>query len=547
MHKTVSASIGSSLFVIEESAFATLDTYLKSIRAHFAATSDADEIVSDIEDRIAEEFTAALGAKKKVILPKDVDAVIARMGTVEDFRDFDGVERGTNAAERATPLGKLRLYRDADDQIIGGVCAGIAKYFSIDPLIVRIAFALSLLLGGFGVVLYVVLWILLPEARTTAEKVEMTGGRVTLSAIQSRIDAVVTPEQRKSVLARVIRFPFAIIGAVLRGAGRLLKTLLPIAARLLGVLATIWAAFAMAFVTFVFLALLTNPASPYIGFPLLETIGFGPYVALLLSGYFAAFLPLLFVLLVGASLVMLRNVFTWPATGGIFCAWLLAIVVGGVTIFGAAPKLETAILEFERTVTREYAVGGFDDIRAEGVQRFEVRQGEEFSVVISGSERGVKSLTPISEKGILTVHHKREDDPCMILCFDDRATVIVTMPALGTIEAFDASRVTFGGFSGATLELFAQDVARIDGKISTGTLTTKAEDAARVTLSGTARDVSLAASDVARIDAFNLIAQRVTATASDASRIDVDARESLDATTTDVGQIRQNDDERERE
>jgi phage shock protein PspC (stress-responsive transcriptional regulator) len=536
MHKTVSASIGSSLFTVEESAYASLDAYLSSIRSHFGASAESDEIVSDIESRIAEEFSEALGTKRKVVLKDDVDAVIARMGTVEDFRKFDG--ESAAAAHHGTADGKLRLYRDADDQMIGGVCSGIAKYFGIDPLIVRIAFLLSLLIGGFGIIVYVLLWIFLPEARTTAEKVEMTGGRVTLSAIQHRIDAVVSPEQRKGVVARVIRFPFAVIGSVLRGIARVARFVFPILGRIAGVLVTVWAAFAMAFVTFVFLVLLTNPESPYIGFPLMEIVGFGTYVALLVSGYFAAFLPLFLVLLVGASLVMLRNLITGAAAAGIFAAWLLAAVATGVAVFNAAPELETGMRQFDGQSTAELLeVDAFDRVRADDMDRFDVSYGTGFSVIMDGTIEGVRLSEIDVEDGVLVTRERPNDNRCIFLCPSRHTRVTVTMPALTAVEASDASRVSLDGFSGSALELLARDVARIDGKVSATTMTLKAHDASRISLSGTAGDATVSTSGVARVDAIELTTQRATVTAADASRVGIDAVLSLTGSATDVSRI----------
>lgn len=89
MHKTVSITIGGALFHVEETAYRKLDSYLDAVRSHFASYPDAEEIVSDIEDRIAEELSETLSTKKKVILQKDVDEVIASMGTVEDFKQFE--------------------------------------------------------------------------------------------------------------------------------------------------------------------------------------------------------------------------------------------------------------------------------------------------------------------------------------------------------------------------------------------------------------------------------------------------------------------------
>ncbi len=132
MRKTVSVTLGGVLFQIEEDAYRSLDAYLSAIRAHFTRYPDPDEIVADIESRIAEEFGGMLSARKKVITQKDVDALITRMGTVEDFAEFEGEHTGE---EPRTEDGKKRegaggwrmpqgrLYRDSEDQILGGVCA----------------------------------------------------------------------------------------------------------------------------------------------------------------------------------------------------------------------------------------------------------------------------------------------------------------------------------------------------------------------------------------------------------------------------------------
>lgn len=537
MHKTVSASIGSTLFAVEESAYAALDAYLDSIRAHFAASPDADEIVADIENRIAEEFAEALGSKRKVILRKDVDAVIARMGTVEDFRDFDGAAPSGAPTDRSAAR-PVRLYRDADDQVLGGVCAGIAKYFSIDPIVVRLAFALSVFIGGFGVVLYILLWILLPEAKTAAEKVEMTGGRVTLSAIQRRIEEVVPPEKRQGIVGRAARFPFVVIGAVLRGIGRFLRAVLPIAARIVGLGILVGAAIAMAVGTFVFFAILINPGSPYIGFPLLQTVGWSSYVALLSAGYFAVLLPLLLALLVGISLVLLRNAVTPLVGGGIFAAWLVAIVAGGVTLFGIAPTLEAAIREFERaTVVTHDDIADFDRVRADGIDRMEIARGDRFSIEVHGTEKAVALLEPAVEEGTLVLRGKPDEDRCIILCESRHARLVVTMPSLSAAEARDASRITLDGFGGDALELTATGVGRIRGTVAYGTLTLEAIDASRMDLEGTATSVTATASDVARIEAGNVTAQDVTATAEDASRITVDPRVSLRGKASDVSRI----------
>lgn len=537
MHKTVSASIGNALFTVEESAYAALEAYLESIRAHFTSHADADEIVADIEDRIAEEFSDALGTRRKVILKKDVDAMIARMGTVEDFRTFDGDAHTAPEPEPSPSIRKLRLYRDTDNQILGGVCAGIANFFGIDPIIVRLLFGLSVFLGGFGIVLYILLWIILPEAKTASEKVEMTGGRVTLASIQERIDVVMPPEKRRGILARIVRAPFVAIGIVLRAIGRTLRILLPVLMRIIGVVLMVVGSCAIAASSIAFFAVLLNPGSPYIGFPLLETVGFASYVALIGAGYFAIFLPLLLILLLGASLVMLRNIVTGPAIAGMAGAWLIAIVAGGVTLFGVAPVLEAALEEHNDTVTRTFDVDAFDGIMGDGIERITVTRGDTFSVRITGTELPVSHIRPVINDGVLSLKSEPWKSECWIFCASRSARAEIVLPSLTRIEAHNASRIDVSGFSGAAVSLVSADIARlsVDGQWSD--VTASASDASVLTLAGTTTTLHADATDISRIDAADLRSATADVSARDASRIAVDASLSLTGTVSDIARI----------
>ncbi len=351
MFKTVSISIGGMLFVIEEDAYKTLEAYLQAIRAHFAKSADSEEIVADIENRAAEEFAASLSTKKKTIVQKDIDEFIRTMGTVEDFKTFDEEEKvagATTETSDAFDWSNIRLYRNPDDQVIGGVASGIANYFGIDPLIVRLLFLVSLFMGGFGVIAYILLWILVPEAHTAAEKVEMTGGRVTLSSIQEKIDQALPPEKRRSAARSIAAAPVVVVRTAATGIGRLIRFIFPLIGRLIGVALIVATAFCIAMLTFTALSLLLNPTSPYIGFPLYETIGWSYYAALLIAGYFAGLIPLIVILLVGASLASMRFIFTAPAALTLGGLWMVAFVTAGVVGFSVGPQLEAAMEQYDK-------------------------------------------------------------------------------------------------------------------------------------------------------------------------------------------------------
>jgi phage shock protein PspC (stress-responsive transcriptional regulator) len=157
--------------------------YLKNLGLHFADEESSSEILSDIETRIAELFRAKLTGYKQVISIEDVRQAISVLGTPEDISDNEGPSSG---AKFSSP-GYHRMYRDPDHRIIGGVCAGMGAYWDIDPLIVRIIFLALLLAGGIGAMVYIILYIVLPEAKTTAQKIEMKREPVNIHNIKEAV------------------------------------------------------------------------------------------------------------------------------------------------------------------------------------------------------------------------------------------------------------------------------------------------------------------------------------------------------------------------
>ena len=207
-------------FNIVEEAFPALKAYLDKIKAHFLSQEGGREIVDDIEIRIAELFNDRLGDDKNVIEQSDVEEVIAQMGQpFEMDEDLDDETSETkNESRREQTYGQERIYdtnkrvfRDPDDKVLGGVCSGLALYLGIDALWLRLIFIISVFTAGIGVIPYLILWIAIPEARTTAEKLRMRGRPVNVSNIEETIkdsfkdirdgikDRAEDPETRKRV------------------------------------------------------------------------------------------------------------------------------------------------------------------------------------------------------------------------------------------------------------------------------------------------------------------------------------------------------------
>lgn len=193
MNKTVTINISGIVFNIEEDAYETLKGYLGKIKRHFQHEEGCEEIVADIEARLAEILKAKIHAGKEVLLMADISEAIAIMGQPEDFAETNASEQSTKqeggSHTQQTYYGnrRRRVFRDPDNNILGGVCAGIGNYFDIDPLWIRLALVIMFFGFGSGFLLYIILWIIIPEAKTTAEKLEMRGEPVDVNTISKTI------------------------------------------------------------------------------------------------------------------------------------------------------------------------------------------------------------------------------------------------------------------------------------------------------------------------------------------------------------------------
>lgn len=172
-------------FHIDEDAYQKLTRYFEAIKRSLSNSSGQDEIIKDIEMRVSELLTEKQKTDKHVVGLKDVDEVIAVMGQPEDYK-IDDEENGETIPKYNSSNTK-KLYRDTENGMIGGVLAGLGHYFGIDKVWLRI-FLLILVFAWFtGLLAYIILWIVMPEAKTTAEKLEMTGEPVTISNIEKKV------------------------------------------------------------------------------------------------------------------------------------------------------------------------------------------------------------------------------------------------------------------------------------------------------------------------------------------------------------------------
>lgn len=485
MKKNISINISGIIFHIEEDGFDRLKEYLDSINKYFSSFDDSSEIIADIESRIAEIFLEKLKDDKQVITNEDVQALVATMGSIQDFQaieedaeEYSETTSGSTNEEKfkfdLPP--KKRLYRDNKRKLLGGVASGIANYFSIDPVwtrlgfvillfdvfitfsvsplaliayvimwiavpgsdtleedksmkklyrnpdgkviggvsqgiatyldiditVVRVLFILSIFLGGVGVLAYFVLWIILPEANSITDKVQMEGEKVTLENIDSSIKKAKEKDQHpdeESTLAKIFLFPFRIIGQIFKGIAHaitpILKFFVQLARIFAGLIITvvgISAFFSITVTVIALLGILTGTTFLHLDFIPIELISESfPRVAVI-GAYLAGAVPALLLLLVGISLLSRKMVITATFGWALFGLWIIGVIMMSFSI----PKVlfqykenarVTETLEFNSDYASMYfdinntGLEDYDGLRIkmEGYDGTEIKLIEEFS------------------------------------------------------------------------------------------------------------------------------------------------------------------------
>ena len=189
MNKTININLGGFFFHIDEEAYKKLRRYLDAISKSLSEDPQGkNEIIADIEARISELLSERITDARQVVNESDIDEVITIMGQPEDYAEAEETYNDASYSYKRNHAQGKKLFRDGDDKFLGGVAAGIAHYFDIDSIWIRLAFLVTTLAGfGTGILAYIILWILLPEAKTTAEKLQMEGEPVNIDNIEKKI------------------------------------------------------------------------------------------------------------------------------------------------------------------------------------------------------------------------------------------------------------------------------------------------------------------------------------------------------------------------
>ena len=331
MNKTVNINLGGMFFHIDEEAYQKLSRYFEAIKRSLTNSNGQDEIIKDIEMRIAELFAEKHSAGKQVISLRELDEVIAVMGQPEDYRLDNEENEGSKTSFTSQNKPIKKLYRDKDGGMIGGVLAGLGHYFGVDKVWIRIFFLILLLVYGTGILAYIILWIVMPEAVTTSEKLEMTGEPVNISNIEKKVR-----EEFDNVSEKIKNVNYDEMGnQVKTGAdriasnfGKVFMSIFKVFAKILGVLLIFSA---LPVLIMLLIGVFTIGTSAFVEFPWNEFIQAGnfsdfPAWTFGLLIFFAIGIPFFYLMILGFKLLItnmksLGNVVNYT----LFALWIISL------------------------------------------------------------------------------------------------------------------------------------------------------------------------------------------------------------------------------
>lgn len=388
MNKILNINLGGMPFTIDIDAYSNLEIYLTTIKSHFSTSESCEEIIHDIEVRMAELFQESMRGSS-IISNKELDDVIKIMGTPEDFGAAaldDDEEPNHNTSEpfsqRSThQTGHKRLFRDADDKVIAGLCSGISAYLGInDPLWVRLAFVI-LVLSGISPILYLLMWVIVPTAKTASDKLSMRGENINISNIAKTVeeeiselskriteigkdlgskkksgDIDVHDAPKRNFIVGILAGIIGIISSVLSGVFGLVKSILKPIVKLTS--ATLMIALAVAMVAIILAISFSLPFAKYVGpdSMTLSTLGS-------LSLYLTAGIPLFFGLaIITKSLLGFKMKQGWARSLGLM--WIVSILLGSFSVAQTIKEYQVGneiTKTFEKEISTSSLALKFDD------------------------------------------------------------------------------------------------------------------------------------------------------------------------------------------
>jgi len=529
MKKTITITIGKMLFHLEEDAYEALSDYLDSVRAHFASYPEGDEIAGDIENRIAEHFLKDRPEKDKAITLNEVEALVASMGRPEDFAEAEG--ENARAEETRVPKGKHKLYRDTDNALIAGVASGLGSYFAIDPVIIRLLFIITAFFDGFGILAYLVLWIIVKEAKTPTEKLQMKGTPVTLQSVDR-----VMKSTAKNINSGKIRSVFqTIIEGISKVFEFIFRKAAPFFVKFIGVILTVVSILAIFGLIFASAIVVFNIDSPYLDFPLRDAVDTAPslFYTALAACFTVALIPLVFIFNLGAILAKGRTSCKGRLAIGLLGVWFIALITLGVSATKIVPRYEELISNNPAYApsTKNFEFRDFSKISAEDGLNLELSEGDDFSVTAEGRVRDIDGLEISTEEGVLLIGRDQEKRFICIFCDPKSVTVRITAPKIESLTGKNGVRMTASKLNTQTLTLALSNgsYAEIGLATSTDNLAVTLRNMSSAEFSGTSKQALIRIENGSRFEAEDLVIAEAEIRAENGSSADINVTDKLKA------------------
>lgn len=414
--------LGRQQFTIAVDAHSNLRRYLDDIAKQSGAMSD--DVVAEVELRMAELLMEHGLGSEKVVLLKDVEFLMAQLGEPRDFKDDskeDGVddEVGDEQPQRAPK----RLYRDTEHGLVAGVASGLANFLGVDPLIVRLVFVVVTFAGGSSFLIYILMWLLVPEAKTASDKLSMSGKRVTIDSLKGIIDdADVAGTARRAqhslqrVLAVVSKMVLVMVGSVL----------------------TLVASLALLFVMIVAASVLVSGAkvAGEIVFPF-GSHEVGAFVAIVV----AVAIALLLLILTGIAMVRRRWQLSAWGTAALVGLFFVAATFGAAFTADIVPSVTDRVEHLQHITTSETAAGlkGFTSAEFSGEDtRFVFVPNAQYSIEYRYFGKVDTAAISAKVEGAtlkIDTNNVSTDDGCTFMCIHSGSDlqVIIHAPALENV------------------------------------------------------------------------------------------------------------------
>jgi len=501
MKKTITVNLSGIVFTLDDDAYETLSAYLDAIKKHFSDAKGGDEVIKDIESSIAEKFSEKITEAKQVINKQDVLDLIKVMGTIDDIIQEDAANGQEDTKQDKAKVksdyrtGK-RLFRNPDDVVFAGVCSGLAAFFGVDSVIVRLLFAISIFFGGAGAILYIILWIVMPMAKSSSQKLEMRGEAVTLEKIEEVAKA--KSEKLKNIntsgVKKAISLPFKFIGELFRGLGKAVGKLGWVLGAIIGICLIVSMILAITTLGFAGAALVFNSDSSYIAtdVPIQEIIS-GPLMYIgVVSTLLVAAIPLFFILLLGATLVSRKSAFNAATNSVLIGIWMIAVITLGVVAIDAAPKIEAQVDKYSEinTIEREFTQKDFDKIETQGAHTLRIVPGDEYRIMARGREKDIDRLDLSVKDGRLKIENKVNTRICLF-CLYRGVEFDIVMPELDELALSGASDVQAEGFGGDSIRLEISGATSGDLDINYDEIFTRLSGASELELNASTTNIAI--------------------------------------------------------